>query len=235
MSWVRTVNSNRQGSHSSGVSSWWYRDPAPGPRRPGRRGRRASRRTHGRRRQLGMLVVGGQQQRPAVAVPARLLGEAGRRARLVPVQRPGQPVAEPAAQPVPPAQHRGPDELLGLLAVADRQALVAGDPLHHVGRALDVVPGQGSNIDVKAHAASLAHPVAAPARARRCLELYGVSNNSIRPPLSCLVSGRRPPPGSGCGARRPGSRRGRPPRSRTRPGPRSRRRSAPGAGPGSRG
>ena len=115
----------------------------------------------GRRRQLGMLVVGGQQQRPAVAVPARLVGEAGRRAGLVPVQRAVQTVAEPAAQPVPPADHRGPDDLLGVLAVADRYAPVAGDPFHDVGRALDVVPGQGSNIDVKAHAASLAHPVAA--------------------------------------------------------------------------
>jgi hypothetical protein len=39
------------------------------------------------------------------------------------------------------------------LAVDDH-VLVAGDPLDHVGRALDVVAGQGPNIDVKAHAAS---------------------------------------------------------------------------------
>jgi len=32
---------------------------------------------------------------------------------------------------------------------------VAGDPLGDVGRPLDVVPGQGPHIDVKAHAASL--------------------------------------------------------------------------------
>src|SRR4030095_4198150 len=138
--------------------------------------------------QLGVLVVGGQQQGPAVAVPARLVGEAGRRGGLVPVPGAVQAVAEPAAQPLAPALDGGPDDLLGVLAVADRDVLVAGDPSPASARSLAVVPGQGSNIDVKAHAASLAHPMAARARGSPGPSLYGVSNNSIQPPLRCCRS-----------------------------------------------
>ena len=125
-------------------------------------------RHHGRRRQLGMLVVGGQQQRPAVAVqPGLSVKQGAGPGRPSPAARPAGRRASGSTRPASAAPRT--DDLLAVLAVVDRQALMVGDPLDHVGQALEVVPGQGSNIDVKARRLLAPPRSPRPARVLRAL------------------------------------------------------------------